>query len=81
SYRSIANNALHVFLGNWMPTLTNDINQYAEKGTVKILRANLEGTNYTLPVPQYVYDAGLPSPAAIAKFSDKLGNKIYGSDP
>ncbi|MFG9017654.1 glycine betaine ABC transporter substrate-binding protein, partial [Pseudomonas aeruginosa] len=32
TYRSLANNDLDVFLGNWMPTMTNDIKQYAEKG-------------------------------------------------
>ncbi|WP_252720626.1 glycine betaine ABC transporter substrate-binding protein, partial [Acinetobacter baumannii] len=55
--------------------------QYAEKGTVETLRANLEGAKYTLAVPQYVYDGGLRSFADIAKFSDKLGNKIYGIEP
>lgn len=58
TYRSLANNDLDVFLGNWMPTMTNDIKQYAEKGTVETLRANLEGAKYTLAVPQYVYDGG-----------------------
>ena len=81
TYRSLANNDLDVFLGNWMPTMTNDIKQYAEKGTVETLRANLEGAKYTLAVPQYVYDGGLRSFADIAKFSDKLGNKIYGIEP
>ncbi|MDO2281036.1 glycine betaine ABC transporter substrate-binding protein, partial [Escherichia coli] len=61
TYRSLANNDLDVFLGNWMPTMTNDIKQYAEKGTVETLRANLEGAKYTLAVPQYVYDGGLRS--------------------
>lgn len=51
TYRSLANNDLDVFLGNWMPTMTNDIKQYAEKGTVETLRANLEGAKYTLAVP------------------------------
>ncbi|MFH3844485.1 extracellular solute-binding protein, partial [Acinetobacter baumannii] len=37
-----------------------------------------KGAKYTLAVPQYVYDGGLRSFADIAKFSDKLGNKIYG---
>ncbi|KFF31948.1 hypothetical protein G039_0329695 [Pseudomonas aeruginosa VRFPA01] len=43
TYRSLANNDLDVFLGNWMPTMTNDIKQYAEKGTVETLRAQALG--------------------------------------
>ena len=51
TYRSLANNDLDVFLGNWMPTMTNDIKQYAEKGTVETLRANLEGAKYPWRFP------------------------------
>jgi glycine betaine/proline transport system substrate-binding protein len=32
-------------------------------------------------VPTYLYDSGLKSFADIAKFKDKLGNKIYGIEP
>ncbi|WP_137819369.1 choline ABC transporter substrate-binding protein [Pseudomonas sp. 2FG] len=81
TYRSLQNNDLDVFLGNWMPTMENDIKAYREKGTVETLRANLEGAKYTLAVPEHAYDAGLKSFADIAKFKDQLDGKIYGIEP
>ncbi|MBO3275981.1 choline ABC transporter substrate-binding protein [Pseudomonas schmalbachii] len=81
TYKSLANKDLDVFLGNWMPSMANDIKPYADAGTVETVRANLEGAKYTLAVPQHVYDAGLKSFADITKFADKLGSKIYGIEP
>ncbi|PAU52518.1 glycine/betaine ABC transporter substrate-binding protein [Pseudomonas sp. PIC25] len=81
TYRSLQNKDIDVFLGNWMPTMENDIKEYRDKGTVETVRANLEGAKYTLAVPDYAYEAGLKSFADIAKFADKLDNKIYGIEP
>ncbi|WP_408002802.1 choline ABC transporter substrate-binding protein [Zestomonas thermotolerans] len=81
AYRSLANGDLDVFLGNWMPTMENDIRRYREEGSVETLRANLEGAKYTLAVPAYVYQAGLRDFADIARFRDRLGGKLYGIEP
>ncbi|MFY0665963.1 MAG: choline ABC transporter substrate-binding protein [Natronospirillum sp.] len=81
TYRSLANNDLDVFLGNWMPTMAADIAPYHEDGTVETLRANLEGAKYTLAVTQTAYDAGLQSFADIARFSSELNGRIYGIEP
>jgi len=81
TYKSLENKDIDVFLGNWMPTMENDIKAYRDKGTVETLRANLEGAKYTLAVPQAAYDAGLKDFTDIAKFSDKLDGKIYGIEP
>jgi len=81
TYKSLENNDIDVFLGNWMPTMEADIKPYRERGTVETLVTNLEGAKYTLAVPQYVYDAGVKNFADIAKFADKLDNKIYGIEP
>ncbi len=82
TYKSLAvGKDLDVFLGNWMPTMENDIKAYRAAGTVETLRANLEGAKYTLAVPDYAYDAGLKSFADIAKFKDKLEGQIYGIEP
>ncbi|CAD5107039.1 choline ABC transporter substrate-binding protein [Zestomonas carbonaria] len=81
TYRSLANSDLDVFLGNWMPTMENDIRRYREDGSVETLRANLEGAKYTLAVPAYAYEAGLRTFADIARFRDKLGGRIYGIEP
>ncbi|MBM7062296.1 choline ABC transporter substrate-binding protein [Pseudomonas sp. UL073] len=81
TYRSLANKDIDVFLGNWMPTMENDIKRYRDQGSVETLRANLEGAKYTLAVPAYVYDGGLHDFADIARFKDKLDGKLYGIEP
>ncbi|MBR9868232.1 MAG: choline ABC transporter substrate-binding protein [Oceanospirillales bacterium] len=81
TYTSLANADIDVFLGNWMPTMEGDIAKYRDAGTVETIRANLEGAKYTLAVPKYAYDAGLKSFADIAKFKDKLKDRIYGIEP
>lgn len=78
TYTSLSNKDMDVFLGNWMPTMEADIKPHLEAKTVETLVTNLEGAKYTLAVPKYTYEAGLKSFADIAKFKDKLGNKIYG---
>ncbi|WP_274627943.1 choline ABC transporter substrate-binding protein [Arvimicrobium flavum] len=78
TYTSLKNKDVDVFLGNWMPTMEADIKPYLEDKTVESITTNLEGAKYTLAVPTYTYEAGLKSFADIAKFKDKLGNKIYG---
>ena len=81
TYQSLHNKQVDVFLGNWMPTMEADRKPYVDDKTVDVVGVNLEGAKYTLAVPAYLYDAGLKSFADIAKFKDKLGNKIYGIEP
>ena len=76
TYTSLASNDIDVFLGNWMPTMEADIKPYLEAKTVETLVTNLEGAKYTLAVPKATFDAGLKDFSDIAKFKDKLGNKI-----
>jgi len=82
TYKSLATGKdLDVFLGNWMPTMENDIKQYRDAGTVETVRANLENAKYTLAVPQALYDKGLKDFADIPKFKKELDGKIYGIEP
>jgi glycine betaine/proline transport system substrate-binding protein len=82
TYKSLADGKnMDVFLGNWMPTMENDIKPYREAGTVETVRANLENAKYTLAVPQALYDKGLKDFADIAKFKKELDGKIYGIEP
>jgi glycine betaine/proline transport system substrate-binding protein len=81
TYRSLKNNDIDVFLGNWMPTMEADIAPYIEDGSVEVVGTNLEGAKYTLAVPQYTYEAGIQSFADIAEFKEQLGGKIYGIEP
>jgi glycine betaine/proline transport system substrate-binding protein len=81
TYRSLQNNDIDVFLGNWMPTMEADISPYLEDGSVEVVGTNLEGAKYTLAVPQYTYDAGLQTFADIAEFSEQLDGNIHGIEP
>ena len=82
TYKSLADGKnMDMFLGNWMPTMENDIKAYRDAGTVETVRTNLNGAKYTLAVPQALYDKGLHDFADIAKFKKELDGKIYGIEP
>ena len=81
TFASMKAGNIDVFLGNWMPSMENDIKAYREDKSVETLGANLEGAKYTLAVPQYTYDKGLHDFADVGKFKDQLGGKIYGIEP
>jgi len=78
TYTSLKSKDIDVFLGNWMPTMEADIKPYLEDKSVETIVINLEGAKYTLAVPTHTFEAGLKDFADIAKFKDKLDNKIYG---
>ncbi len=81
TYASLKNKDIDIFLGNWMPTMTADIEPYTKDGSVETVRANLQGAKYTPAVPKYVHEAGVKDFADIAKHQDKFGGKIYGIEP
>ncbi len=81
TYTSMKNKQIDVFLGNWMPTMEADRKPYIDDNSVDNVGVNLEGAKYTLAVPDYTFNDGLKSFADIAKFKDKLANKIYGIEP
>ncbi len=81
TFASMKSKDIDVFLGNWMPSMENDIKAYREDGSVETLGANLEGAKYTLAVNQEIYDAGLKDFADIGKFKDRLDGKVYGIEP
>ena len=80
TYASLKNNDLDVFLGNWMPSMTADIKEYADEGSVETISLNLDGAGYGLVVPTYMADAGVKSLADLAKpeVKEKLDGKVYG---
>jgi len=78
TYASLKNNDLDVFLGNWMPSMTNDIKDYTTEGSVETISQNLEGAGYGLVVPTYVADEGVKTLTDLGKFKDKFDGKIYG---
>ncbi|WP_378949354.1 choline ABC transporter substrate-binding protein [Mesorhizobium sp. ANAO-SY3R2] len=78
TYASLKNKDLDVFLGNWMPSMTNDIKDYAADGSVETIGENLSGAGYGIVVPTYVAEAGVKTLTDLGKFKDKFNGKIYG---
>ena len=81
TYEALKKGDIDIFLGNWMPTMEENIKPYREDGSVETVATNLTGAKYTLAVPKYTFDAGLKSFQDIAKFKDQLDGKIYGIEP
>ncbi|MBT9382661.1 choline ABC transporter substrate-binding protein [Pseudooceanicola sp. CBS1P-1] len=81
TFASLESDDVDIFLGNWMPSQTAAIQPYLDKGEIDTVATNLEGTKYTLAVPDYTYEKGLHTYADIHKFGKELGDKIYGIEP
>ncbi|HUH48633.1 MAG TPA: choline ABC transporter substrate-binding protein [Mycoplana sp.] len=81
TYTSLANNDIDVFLGNWMPTMENDIKPFRDAGTVETVRENLEGAKYTLATNAKGAELGIKDFKDIAAHKDALEGKIYGIEP
>ena len=75
---SLKNKDIDVFLGNWMPSMTADIQAYLDDKSIEQVAANLEGAGYGLVVPQYVADAGVKSLADLGANKDKFSGTIFG---
>ncbi|KAF1010854.1 MAG: Glycine betaine/carnitine transport binding protein GbuC [Pseudomonas fluorescens] len=67
-----------VFLGNWMPAQQGFYDKFVANGDVVQLAKNLDGTEFTLAVPDYVWEAGVHDFADLNAFADKFDRKIYG---
>lgn len=78
AYGGLRDNQVDVFLGNWMPAQQGFHDQFIANGKVVQLAKNLEGTEFTLAVPDYVYNAGVHDFSDLNKFADKFDHKIYG---
>ena len=81
TYTALAEGDVHIFLGNWMPTMEADIAAYREAGTVDTVRANLEGAKYTLATNAAGAALGITDFASIAEHKDALDGEIYGIEP
>ncbi|WP_107495476.1 choline ABC transporter substrate-binding protein [Thalassobius sp. I31.1] len=81
TYVSLAEGDIDVFLGNWMPTMEGDIAAYREAGTVDTVRANLNGTAYTLATNAAGAALGIADFKDLATHADALDGTIYGIEP
>jgi len=80
-YKALEMGDMDIFLGNWMPSMKSIANEFFENGTIVKYIANMPGAKYTLAAPSYVVDGGLKDFSDIAKYAEKLDNKIYGIEP
>ncbi|ROL82358.1 glycine/betaine ABC transporter substrate-binding protein [Pseudomonas protegens] len=78
TYGGLKDGQVDVFLGNWMPAQQGFYDKFVANGEVIQLAKNLEGTEFTLAVPDYVWDAGVHDFADLSKFADQFDKKIYG---
>ncbi|WP_435634778.1 choline ABC transporter substrate-binding protein [Pseudomonas solani] len=67
-----------VFLGNWMPAQQSNYDKFVAAGEVDKVAQNLGGTEYTLAVPTYAYDAGVKTFADLDKHADRFKYTLYG---
>lgn len=79
---SLADKKLDIYLGYWQPTMQVVARPYLDKKQIDLISPPLiTDAQSTMAVPDYVYEGGLKSFDDIAKFKDKLGNKIYVLEP
>lgn len=78
AYGGLKDGQLDVFLGNWMPAQQGFYDKFVATGDVTQLAKNLDGTEFTLAVPDYVWNAGVHDFADLNKFADKFDKKVYG---
>ncbi len=78
TFGGLKDGQVDVFLGNWMPAQQGFYDKFVATGDVTQLAKNLDGTEFTLAVPDYVWDAGVRNFADLNKYADKFDRKIYG---
>ncbi|MDL2405036.1 choline ABC transporter substrate-binding protein [Rhizobium calliandrae] len=81
TYQSLKNKDIDVFLGNWMPSMAENIKPFAADKSVETVRANLEGAKYTLATNEKGTALGIKDFKDIAAHKDDLDGKIYGIEP
>lgn len=77
-YGGLKDGLVDAFLGNWMPAQQGFHDKFVASGEVDRLARNLEGTEFTLAVPEYVWEAGVKDFADLQKHAGEFDRKIYG---
>lgn len=77
-YGGLKDGLVDAFLGNWMPAQQGFHDKFVASGEVERLARNLEGTEFTLAVPEYVWEAGVKDFADLQKHAGEFDKKIYG---
>lgn len=77
-YGGLKDGRVDAFLGNWMPAQQGFHDKFIANGDVQRLSRNLEGTEFTLAVPDYVWNAGVKDVADLQKHAGQFDQKLYG---
>jgi glycine betaine/proline transport system substrate-binding protein len=82
TFGGLKDGQVDVFLGNWMPAQQGFYDKFVANGDVTQLAKNLDGTEFTLAVPDYVWDAGVHNFDDLNKYAElhpkEVDKKIYG---
>ncbi|MDQ0454455.1 choline ABC transporter substrate-binding protein [Rhizobium paknamense] len=81
TYTSMKNKDIDVFLGNWMPSQSNDIKPYTTDKSVESYGPNLTGAKYTMATNAKGTALGIKDFKDIAAHKKELDGKIYGIEP
>ncbi|MDU9392778.1 choline ABC transporter substrate-binding protein [Pseudomonas japonica] len=77
-YGGLKDGLVDAFLGNWMPAQQGFHDKFVASGEVDRLARNLEGTEFTLAVPEAVWASGIKDFADLQKRAGEFDHKIYG---
>ena len=78
TYGGLRDGQVDAFLGNWMPAQQGFFDQFIASKQVTQLAKNLQGTEFTLAVPTYVWNAGVKTFADLDKHADPFNKKVFG---
>lgn len=78
TYGGLRDGQVDAFLGNWMPAQQGFYDQFIASKQVTQLAKNLQGTEFTLAVPAYVWNAGVKTFADLDKHAEQFNRKVYG---
>ena len=77
-YGGLKDGRIDAFLGNWMPAQQGFYDKFVATGDVQLLARNLRGTEFTLAVPDYVWDAGVKDFKDLNAHAKQFDSKLYG---
>lgn len=77
-YGGLKDGQVDVFMGNWMPAQQGFYDKFVANSEVTQVAKNLDGTEFTLAVPDYVWEAGVHDFADLNTFADRFNHKLYG---
>ncbi|MDH1009452.1 choline ABC transporter substrate-binding protein [Pseudomonas nicosulfuronedens] len=78
TYGGLRDGQVDAFLGNWMPAQQGFYDQFIASKQVTQLAKNLQGTEFTLAVPTYVWNAGVKTFADLDPHAEQFNRKVYG---